>query len=109
MEEQRRKILIVDDEEPIRFCIVLTLNMKGYETVSVDEKMKRLKEKLAEFSEDRNIENQIQIVKEWPSVMDPEVTYFNISTREYTKRLSKIEIEFMLFLLMPIKFYPVAT
>jgi len=80
-----------------------------YETVSVDEKMKRLKEKLAEFSEDRNIENQIQIVKEWPSVMDPEVTYFNISTREYTKRLSKIEIEFMLFLLMPIKFYPVAT
>jgi hypothetical protein len=28
-------------------------------------------------------------------------------TREYTKRLSDLEVEFMLHLLMPIKFYPV--
>jgi hypothetical protein len=74
----------------------------------VDEKKRRLEEKLREFSEVHNVENQIQIVKDWPLTMEPEVTYFNVSTREYTKRLTKIEIAFILFLLMPIKFYPAA-
>ena len=69
---------------------------------------RRLEEKLREFSEVHNVENQIQIVKDWPLAMEPEVTYFNVSTREYTKRLTKIEIAFILFLLMPIKFYPAA-
>ena len=79
-----------------------------YEAVSVDEKKRRLEEKLREFSEVHNVENQIQIVIDWPLAMEPEVTYFNVSTREYTKRLTKIEIAFILFLLMPIKFYPAA-
>jgi hypothetical protein len=41
--------------------------------------------------------------------MDNEVTYFNVATREYTKRLSEVEVKFMLHLLMPIKFFPAAT
>jgi len=46
-------------------------------------------------------------VKEWPSKLERDVTYFNVSTREYTKRLSDSEIAFMLHLLVKIKFYPV--
>jgi acetyltransferase-like isoleucine patch superfamily enzyme len=77
-----------------------------YENVSVDEKFLRLQEILQQFMRGRSLEHEIQIVKAWPDKLRPEVTYFNVATREYTKRLTKTEIDFMLFLLMPIKFYP---
>ena len=80
-----------------------------YETVSVDEKLRVLQEKLVEFADGRDLGEQIQIVREWPESMRNDVTYFNVSTREYTKRLSKLEVDFMLHLLMPIKFFPVTT
>ncbi len=77
-----------------------------YEEVSTDQKFQLLLSKLSEFSARHNPREQIQIVKEWPTSMDDRVTYFNVSTREYTKRLSEIEVDFMLYLLMPIKFFP---
>jgi acetyltransferase-like isoleucine patch superfamily enzyme len=80
-----------------------------YEDVSLDKKYELLEKKLAEFASGRNMRDEIRIVKEWPATMHPEVTYFNVATRQYTKRLSTTEIDFMLFLLMPIKFYPVTT
>jgi len=80
-----------------------------YEDVSIDHKFKVLGEQLREFRTLHNHGDKIEIVKEWPKVMHQDVSYFNVATREYTKRLSPAEIAFMLFLLMPIKFYPVAT
>jgi len=80
-----------------------------YEEVPLDTKLDVLRMKLQEFAASRDIEGRIQVVKAWPENMHHDVTYFNVATREYTKRLSNIEVEFMLFLLMPIKFYPVIT
>ena len=78
-----------------------------YEQVSDAEKYRRLSAELDAFAAGRALSNQIQVVTEWPDSMMEEVSYFNVVTREYTKRLSDLEVEFMLHLLMPIKFYPV--
>jgi acetyltransferase-like isoleucine patch superfamily enzyme len=77
-----------------------------YREVSVDEKAAALKRELASFAAKGNDASRIKIVKEWPASMDKGVSYFNVSTREYTKRLSDVEIAFMLHLLVTIKFYP---
>jgi acetyltransferase-like isoleucine patch superfamily enzyme len=79
-----------------------------YESVSIDEKFSRLSQELESFSSTHKLEHGIEIVKQWPQQMHPDTTYFNVATREYTKRLSTTEIDFMLHLLMPIKFYPAA-
>lgn len=81
-----------------------------YVEVTVDEKYRRMNDELERFASTRKMRAEaIQVVKEWPAEMDPDVTYFNVSTREYTKRLTELEIDFMLNLLVPIKFYPVAA
>lgn len=80
---------------------------KQYRPITTDEKYNILLEKLENFSQKHAVNKKIQIVKEWPEDMDTEVSYFNAATREYTKRLSDIEMDFMLYLLVPIKFYPV--
>jgi hypothetical protein len=77
-----------------------------YREVSVDEKAAALERELASFAAKGNDASRIKIVKEWPASMDKGVSYFNVSTREYTKRLSDVEIAFMLHLLVTIKFYP---
>ena len=74
---------------------------------TVDQKYERLTRELAVFSEGRDVDGQIEVVKEWPSTLHSDVSYFNVATREYTKRLSDTEMDFMLHLLVPIKFYPV--
>lgn len=80
-----------------------------YREVTLDEKFARLTAELERFASKRLIPpGAIQVVKEWPATMDPTVSYFNVATREYTKRLTDVEIDFMLHLLVPIKFYPVA-
>lgn len=78
-----------------------------YQPVSIEEKYQALTAKLEEFSQKHSLKGRIQIVKEWPAQMDDQVSYFNVATRQYTKRLSDIEMDFMLHLLVPIKFYPV--
>lgn len=80
-----------------------------YEEVSIDKKFELMQDKLREFSTKHNPGQQIQIVRDWPKSMDHEITYFNVTTREYTKRLSEVEVQFMLHLLMPIKFFPAAA
>ena len=77
-----------------------------YVPVSTEDKLRRMNDELAAFGEERPVDGRIEIVTEWPETMDPEISYFNVSNRRYTKRLSDIEIDFMLHLLVPIKFYP---
>jgi hypothetical protein len=64
---------------------------------------------LAKFRERDREGDAIQIVRDWPAKMLPDVSYFNVATREYTKRLTDVEIRFMLFLLTPIKFFPLVV
>lgn len=79
----------------------------AYRDVSVDEKFLFLKREVASFVIKGHDASCIEVVKEWPVSMNGDISYFNVSTREYTKRLSDTEIAFMLHLLMKIKFYPV--
>lgn len=74
--------------------------------VTVDEKYAMLCEKLAAFGQKNDVQGRIEIVREWPARMRADVSYFNVSNRQYTKRRSDIEMDFMLYLLVPIKFYP---
>ena len=78
-----------------------------YEEVSVEKKYKVMQEKLVEFyAQHPEFPKSIVIVKD-PTATDTEdKTYFDVSNRTYTKRLTDEEIEFMKFLLVMIKFYP---
>lgn len=80
-----------------------------YLTRTVNQKHQSMVDELNSFARSHDISGKIQIVKEWPSDMSPDISYFNVTTRQYTKRLSAIEIEFMLHLLMLIKFYPLPS
>ena len=73
---------------------------------TVEQKRDRLAAELAAFADGRDLGGQIEVVTEWPAAMDDDVSYFNVSTREYTKRRTDVEMDFMLHLLVPIKFYP---
>jgi acetyltransferase-like isoleucine patch superfamily enzyme len=77
-----------------------------FEIKSVNEKYQFMVDELNSFSLTHNINERIQIVKDWPNFLSQEVSYFNVTTRQYTKRLTEIEMDFMLHLLMLIKFYP---
>ena len=69
-----------------------------FKEVSVEEKFKKMQTYLMQF--DPNSE-RIQIVKDFEGIHfeSDKISYFNVATREYTKRLSETEIEFMKFLL----------
>jgi acetyltransferase-like isoleucine patch superfamily enzyme len=65
--------------------------------VSVDEKYKKMQTYLQDFV---STANQIQIVMSSEEFnYEDNITYFSVSDRTYTKKLSDIEIEFMKFLL----------
>lgn len=80
-----------------------------FREVTLQEKYDAMQKLLHEFSQRHDVRGRIRIVKEWPIEMDPEVSYFNVATREYTKRLTDIEMDFMLHLLILVKFYPRAA
>jgi hypothetical protein len=80
-----------------------------FEEVPTEEKFRRMLLELAKFRERDREGDAIQIVRDWPAKMLPDVSYFNVATREYTKRLTDVEIRFMLFLLTPIKFFPLVV
>lgn len=63
---------------------------------SIEEKYEKMLEYLAQWNGNAN---HIQIVKEFEENLDDTITYFNVSDRTYTKRLSDHEISFMKFLL----------
>ncbi|GAA4076455.1 hypothetical protein GCM10022389_22830 [Flavobacterium cheonanense] len=69
-----------------------------FETISVEEKYNKMVQYLNQFNSNSKT---IQIVKDFDSIdiANTKVTYFNVTTREYTKRLSEEEIYFMKFLL----------
>jgi len=78
-----------------------------FREVSVDDKQRALENELEVFAAKGHDTSRIRVVKSWPDAMDTQTTYFNVATREYTKRLSDSEVAFMLHLLVKIKFYPV--
>jgi len=78
-----------------------------YRDVSTGHKFATLNRELESFAAKGHDASRIRVVQEWPDRMDPEISYFNVATRQYTKRLSEAEIAFMLHLLVKIKFYPV--
>lgn len=80
-----------------------------YKDRSVEEKYVFMKNELDEFSKSHHVNERIQIVKEWPIVLNPDISYFNVSTRQYTKTLSDLEMDFMLHLLMLTKYYPLES
>jgi acetyltransferase-like isoleucine patch superfamily enzyme len=78
-----------------------------YEDVPIDKKYKELKKKLDEFYKlNPKYKKSIVVVKDPSEIKDNDKTYFDVSDRTYTKRLTKEEMEFMKFLLVKIKFYP---
>ncbi len=79
-----------------------------YSEISVEQKMSMMNERLQRFFAKKGVSRGIEIVTEWPKKIANDVTYFNVSTREYTKRRSDLEMDFMLDLLVTIKFYPVS-
>lgn len=82
-----------------------------FEEIRVEEKYKRMKEYLAEFLNGKrsDVKGAIEIVMEYPGLLNKRVTYFNVSERTYTKRNTKIEWEFMHYLLpQKAKFIPVS-
>ncbi len=77
-----------------------------YAEVPIAEKRAKLEVVLDEFRRERGRDVAVEVVESWPEREAANVSYFNVATREYTKRLSDDEIAFMLKLLVPIKFYP---
>lgn len=69
-----------------------------FETIPVEEKYNKMVQYLNQFNSNSKA---IQIVTDFDSIdiANAKVTYFNVTTREYTKRLSEEEISFMKFLL----------
>jgi len=79
-----------------------------YKEVSTDKKYKVMKKKLDEFYKlNPKYPKSIVVVKDSTNLKERSKTVFDVSNRTYTKRLTEEEIEFMKFLLVTIKFYPV--
>lgn len=78
-----------------------------FEDVSVDKKYEVMCEQLATFqAKNPELPKTIKIIKDASEATDESITYYNVSNRTYTKRLTNEEIKFMIFLLVKIKFYP---
>lgn len=75
---------------------------------TIDEKLKMMEKRLDEFCEiEPKAKEFLKIVDSYDSNPLEKVSYYNVSDRTYTKRLSDIEIKFMRFLLPTAKFIPV--
>jgi acetyltransferase-like isoleucine patch superfamily enzyme len=66
-----------------------------YRKVSVEEKY----DKMLEYHSQIGKPSNIKIIKDSSEIIDPTISYFNVSDRTYTKNLTDVEIEFMKFLL----------
>jgi len=74
---------------------------------SVDEKLEMMHEQKKRFFEESDYDQgRIEVVTDFPADMETDITYYNVSTRTYSKRLSDVEIAFMKFLLPLYKFTP---
>lgn len=78
-----------------------------YTDKTVEEKHEEMLEQKIIFFRNNDLDaEQIKIVKDFPESMDSNISYFNITTRTYTKRRSETEIKFMKHLLPLYKFIP---
>lgn len=66
-----------------------------FKEVSLDEKIESLLKHYRDFGSPSNI----KIILDSSEIKDNNLTYFNVSDRKYTKRLTDIEIQFMKYLL----------
>jgi acetyltransferase-like isoleucine patch superfamily enzyme len=66
-----------------------------FRKVTIQEKLTKMNKYYEEFGSPKNI----KIITDLSEIISDEFTYFNISDRKYTKRLSFEEISFMKFLL----------
>ena len=72
-----------------------------------EEKNKFFVSRLEQFYELNQLDiDFIQPVKKYPSILEPDIIYFNLMDRTYTKKRTEIETKFMKFLLPEIKFIP---
>lgn len=78
-----------------------------YDEVSVEKKYEVMSQQLETFhAKYPDLPKTIRIIKNTEEATEADITYYNVSNRTYTKRLTHEEIEFMKFLLVKIKFYP---
>jgi acetyltransferase-like isoleucine patch superfamily enzyme len=79
-----------------------------YVDITIDKKFNMLNEKLDEFSRlYKDAKHRIKIVLDETEInLNDDITYFIITKRKYTKKLSSIEVDFMKFLLPLYKFTP---
>ena len=76
-------------------------------TRTIEEKLKMMEIRLDEFTEiEPNAREFIKIVDSFENNPQEKISYYNVSDRTYTKKLSEIEIKFMRFLLPTAKFIP---
>ena len=66
-----------------------------FKEVSLEEKFNKMISHHKDFGGNENI----KIIKDVMEIVDDKITYFNVSDRKYTKRLSDPEIGFMKYLL----------
>jgi acetyltransferase-like isoleucine patch superfamily enzyme len=65
----------------------------AWRTVSLEEKFDRVSELVRIGCKEKKLDyNQFEVVYEMPNEIDCGITYYNVSTREYTKRNNKNEI-----------------
>ncbi|MBU8869993.1 MAG: hypothetical protein KOO60_03850 [Gemmatimonadales bacterium] len=79
-----------------------------YTEVSVTERKQDMQDRVDKFFEGTTkwSRESIEIVESWDFEIRPDVTYFNVADRTYSKRGADIEKDIMLFLLPMAKFNP---
>lgn len=76
-------------------------------TRTINEKLSLMEKNLTEFCKmEPNARKSIKIVDNFERIPVEGITYFNVSTRTYTKRNTEVERKFMRFLLPTAKFTP---
>jgi acetyltransferase-like isoleucine patch superfamily enzyme len=79
-----------------------------YTLPSVEDREAYLRDRLIRFRMDHtDLPGGLQVVTRWLDQPKPDTTYFNVVTRQYTKRGSIAEVAFMKALLPEAKFVPV--
>lgn len=79
-----------------------------FQSVSSEKQEKIMEEYIAEFKKTGKETNFIKIIHNFDTELNPNFTYFNLSTREYIPRYTDDEYEFMRFLLYDkAKFIPI--
>ena len=79
-----------------------------YPDVPIADRKKDMQERIGKFFEgnDKWSRESIEVIESWDFEIRPDVTYFNVADRTYSKRGADIESDIMRFLLPTAKFCP---